>query len=199
MSSLFESILDLPTWLVLVCVFLFPALEASAFVGVVIPGEIGIILGGVYANQHGTPVWLVLMCAIAGAAIGDSIGYEVGKRWGDQILAKIPDRILSPDQMETAKSTLREQGPKAVFFGRFTALLRALIPGAAGMSGLHYRTFVKWNVLGGAIWASAYVLLGYLAGTQCKTVERYANWVGIALLLLVVFVIWKRYKSGRKE
>ncbi len=69
--------------------FALPALEASAFVGFIAPGEIGVILGGVLANQHKLSLWAVLVAGITGAVIGDSVGYEVGKRYGERILTKI--------------------------------------------------------------------------------------------------------------
>jgi len=199
-SRIFEFILNLPPWLVLVCAFLFPALEASAFVGVVVPGEIGVVLAGVVANQGKLPVWAVLVASIAGAVIGDSIGYEVGKRWGEQILSKLPDRLLDKRKMENAKDALRRHGGKSVFFGRFIAALRALIPGAAGMSGLPYVKFVFWNALGGSIWATAFVLIGYIAGSQYKSVERYANWIGIALLVGIIgFFVVKHFRGKREH
>ena len=165
MSSIFEFILNLPPWLVLVCAFLFPALEASAFVGVVVPGEIGVVLAGVVANQ-----------------------------------GKLPARLLDKRKMENAKDALRRHGGKSVFFGRFTAALRALIPGAAGMSGLPYVKFVFWNALGGSIWATAFVLIGYIAGSQYKSVERFANWIGIALLVGIIgFFVVQHFRGKRQH
>jgi|SRR5690242_2654312 len=73
-SSVTDRILSLPGWLVLVLVFAFPALEASAFVGFVFPGEIAIILGGVAASRGTVPLWAVLAAAVLGAIIGDSVG-----------------------------------------------------------------------------------------------------------------------------
>lgn len=180
-------------------VFLFPALEASAFVGVIVPGEIGVVLGGVVANQGRLAVAAVLAAAIAGAVIGDSVGYFVGRRWGEQILRHLPDRILDAGEMGRAQETLRRHGGKTVFFGRFAAALRALVPGAAGMSGLRYPTFFAWNVLGGSIWGTVFVLIGYLAGSQYRTVERYANWVGIAPLVGIVAVVFVRHRRAKSR
>ena len=199
MSHLLEGILGLPPLLVLALVFLFPALEASIFVGVVVPGEIGVVLGGVLANQHELPLAAVLAAAIAGAIIGDSIGYVVGKRWGEQILGKLPDRILDQDKLDRAKATLQRYGGRAVFIGRFTAALRALVPGSAGMSGLPYGRFLVWNVLGGAIWATIFVLIGYLAGSQYQTIERYANLIGVALLVGIAGFLLVRHRRQKRR
>src|SRR3978361_1482344 len=126
MGHVLEGILHLPPWSALALVFLLPALEASAFVGVILPGEIGVILGGVLANQHKLPLAARLIPAIAGAGIGDSGGYWVGKRYGETLLSKIPNRVLKPEHVERAEQTIRNFGGKAVFVGRFTAALRAL-------------------------------------------------------------------------
>lgn len=194
MGHLLDGILNLPSGLVLALTFLFPALEASVFIGVIVPGEIGVVLGGVLANQHKLALGAVLVAAIAGAIIGDSIGYWVGERYGEHILRKVPDRILDDDKLQRAKDTVRRYGGRAVFVGRFTAALRALIPATAGMSGVHYRKFLVWNALGGIIWASAYVLIGYLAGSQYKHIESYANYIGIVLVVLVVVVLVVRHR-----
>lgn len=198
MGHVLEGILHLPPWLALVLVFLLPALEASAFVGVVLPGEIGVILGGVLANQHKLPLATVLIAAIAGAIIGDSIGYWVGKRYGEALLSKIPNRILKPEHVSRAEETIRHFGGKAVFLGRFTAALRALVPGMAGMSNLHYGRFLAWNAIGGLLWATAFVILGYLAGSQYQRLEHYANLIGLALLVAIAVFLFIRYRRNKR-
>ncbi len=113
----------LPPALALLLVFLLPALEASAFVGFIIPGEIGVILGGVLANQHKLALWAALVAGIAGAVIGDSVGYEVGRRYGDRLLEKIPNRLLKQKHIDRTKDLVARNGGRAVFIGRFTTAL----------------------------------------------------------------------------
>ena len=199
MGHVLEGILHLPPPLVLVLVFLFPAVEASVFVGVLVPGEIGIVLGGVLANQHKLPLWAVLVAAIAGAVIGDTIGYWVGKRYGEWLLSRLPSRILDPAKVRRAEETVRRYGGRAVFVGRFTAALRALVPGTAGMSGVHYGRFLAWNAAGGTLWATAFVMIGYLAGSQYQRIEHYANYIGIGLLVVigVVFLVRRRRRASK--
>lgn len=194
MGHVLDRILLLPPLLALALVFLLPALEASAFVGVVLPGEVGVILGGVLANQHKLPLVAVFAAAIAGAVIGDTIGYWVGLRYGETLLSKIPDRLLRPEHVERAEESIRHFGGKAVFIGRFTAALRALVPGMAGMSRIGYGRFLAWNALGGITWASAFVVLGYLAGSQYKRIEQYANYIGIGLLVVLAALLFIRHR-----
>ncbi|MGI8679209.1 MAG: DedA family protein [Jatrophihabitans sp.] len=198
MGHILEGILRLPPVVALMLVFLLPALEASVFLGVVVPGEIGVILGGVLANQHKLPLVAVLVAGIAGAVIGDSIGYWVGKRYGEKLLSKIPNRILKPEHIKRAEASIRKFGGKSVFIGRFTAALRALVPGLAGMSKMPYPRFLAWNALGGFLWACGFVVLGYLAGSQYARIEHYANYIGIALLVLIVGGLYVRHRRSTR-
>src|SRR2546428_8845329 len=127
--SIFHWILNLHGWVVLAVVFAFPALEASAFVGFVFPGEIAIILGGVLASRGRVSIAAVILVAIAGAVIGDSIGYWVGKRWGRRILRATLGRFVKQEHLDRAEAFLARRGGPAGFVGRRTPALLALGPG----------------------------------------------------------------------
>ena len=190
-ASVTDSILSLPGWLVLLLVFAFPALEASAFVGFVFPGEIAVILGGVAASRGTVPLWAVIAAAVAGAIIGDSVGYLVGRRWGAHLLhgtlGRLPVIGTHLDKhLDSARAYVQRRKGSAVFFGRFTAALRVLVPGLAGMSEVHYPTFLVYNVAGGALWGSGFAVLGYLAGASYHRVQQIAGQAGLVLLGLIV-------------
>jgi membrane protein DedA with SNARE-associated domain/membrane-associated phospholipid phosphatase len=191
LAGLTDLILHLPTWLVVGLVFLVPALEASAFVGFLFPGEIAVILGGVVAYQGRAPLWSVIVAAVLGAIIGDSLGYFIGRRWGDRLLKGTIGRLPIirehiDEHLEAARAYVRRRKGTAVFFGRFTAALRVLVPGLAGMSDVHYPSFLLYNMLGGALWGTGFAVLGYLAGASYKHVASIAGRVGLVLLVLIV-------------
>jgi membrane protein DedA with SNARE-associated domain/membrane-associated phospholipid phosphatase len=193
MSNLIDNVLAMPEWAALLIVFALPALEASAFVGFVFPGEIAVILGGVLASQHRIGLVQVIALAVAGAVMGDAVGYFVGKRWGRRFLEHTFGRIPFLGRHVTkslpyAQAYLARRGGSAVFFGRWTAALRVLVPGLAGMAGVRYRTFALFNFLGGLAWATTFVLLGYAAGRSYRRVEHFAGRLGLLLLLLIVAV-----------
>src|SRR5437870_1748680 len=188
MSSLGDRILHLHGVAALAVVFLVPALECSAFIGFVFPGEIAVLLGGVLAFQHRVSLPAALAAAVLGAIVGDSVGYAVGRRWGRRLLRGTLGRIIRHEHLDRAERYLRERGGKAVFFGRFTAALRVLIPSLAGMSRMPYRTFAVYNVIGGVIWAVGFVLLGYLAGSSWHHVESIAKRASLLLLLAIVLI-----------
>jgi membrane protein DedA with SNARE-associated domain len=175
-----DRILSLPRWLVLVLVFAFPALEASAFVGFVFPGEIAVILGGVAASRGTVPLWAVIAAAVSGAIIGDSTGYLIGRRWGTHLLhgtvGRLPViRTHLDKNLDSARAYVQRRKGSAVFFGRFTAALRVLVPGLAGLSEVHYPAFLAYNVAGGALWGSGFAVLGYVAGASYHRVEHISH------------------------
>ncbi len=188
MSRVTETILSLHGWVALLVVFLLPALEASAFFGVLFPGEIAVILGGVLAFQHRVDLGAVMAVAVVGAVVGDTVGYLVGRRWGRRMLHGSLGRFVKAHHLDQAEAFLGRHGGKAVFFGRWTAALRALIPGLAGMSGVSYRTFAIWNVLGGGLWAATFVLVGFVAGEGWRKVDEIAKRASLVLLLIVILV-----------
>jgi undecaprenyl-diphosphatase len=203
-SWISDHLLALNGTLVLIAVFLLPALESSVFLGFLIPGETAVVIGGVTAYNGHTQLWAVLLVAILGAVIGDGIGYAVGKRWGDTLLSRLPQRLIKPASVRQSKELIRRLGGKAVFAGRFAAALRALVPGLCGVSEMPYRTFARWNLLGGAVWATAFVLLGYFAGAGWHTVEHYASvasWiaVGAGAVVVVGLVLLKRRAEKKAE
>jgi undecaprenyl-diphosphatase len=186
--SPFGWILDLHGWVLLLVVFALPALESSAFVGFVFPGEIAIVLGGVIAARGTANLAAVILVAIAGAVIGDSIGYYVGKRWGRRMLDATLGRFVKQQHFDHAEAFLARRGGMAVFIGRWTAALRVLVPGLAGMARLNYRTFLLYNLAGGAAWATTFVLLGFAAGESYDSVVHIASRASLLLLgLIVVF------------
>jgi membrane protein DedA with SNARE-associated domain/membrane-associated phospholipid phosphatase len=190
-AGIAEWILSLSGGWALAVVFLGPALEASVFVGIVFPGEIAVILGGVLAYSGRVGLVSVLVAAVLGAILGDTVGYWVGREWGEQILRWIGRRLpflkhRVDDDIERARSFIRKRGGTAVLVGRFAAALRATVPGLAGMSDIHYPTFLAYNAAGGLIWGTSFVLLGYFAGAAWERAASYASKVGLVVLSLIV-------------
>jgi undecaprenyl-diphosphatase len=186
-SGFIENILTgVPVWVVYLAVFALPFLEASVFLGFVIPGETALVIGGVFANQGRASLPLVILFAIVGAITGDAVGYLVGRRFGPALQRSRLGQIVGDERWLVTEEFLRRRGGPAVFLGRFTALLRALVPSAAGMAHLPYRTFALWNALGGILWATTFVVAGYLAGASYKKVEGYLGRGALVLTAVIV-------------
>ncbi len=190
-AGITDRILSLHGWAALAIVFALPALEASAFVGFVFPGEIAVLLGGVLAFEHRISLPAAIIAAVAGAITGDAVGYFIGRLWGRRLLrgtvGKLPViRHHLEESLDKAQAYVQRRRGSAVFFGRFTTALRVLVPGLAGMSKIHFPTFLAFNAAGGILWGTGFVLLGYAAGASYHSVERIAGKIGLVLLGLIV-------------
>ena len=197
-DKLLQPLLSLHGWQAYTLVGLLVAAEASVMLGFVFPGETAAILGGVLASKGGVTLTGITITVVLCAIVGDSIGYWVGDKWGGKLLQLGPLRKRQKG-LDTALEQLKRRGALAVFVGRFTAFLRAVIPGLAGLSRMPYRIFLPANALGGILWGLLYVFLGYFVGQRVEKATGIASDVLLGLILLVIIVLvirhWRRDKA----
>ncbi|WP_229401421.1 DedA family protein [Micromonospora okii] len=203
MDRVLAVLVALPPALVLTLVFLLPALEASTLLGLVVPAETAVLVGGVVAHSGRLPLWAVAVAAVAGAALGDQAGYLLGRRYGRRLLSRAPRRLVRPREVRRALELVRRRGAVAVVLGRWVAALRALVPGIAGLSGMPQGVFTLANVSGGALWAVTVAVLGYLVGASYRLLERRLGLGEEALLALVVVLVaarlWRHRRAAGRE
>jgi membrane protein DedA with SNARE-associated domain/membrane-associated phospholipid phosphatase len=188
MSGVLDTAARLASPWAYVVLALLAAAESAAFVGLAVPGETAMLLGGFLAFQGRVNLAVMMAAGAVGAVVGDSIGYQIGRVFGEPLKHSRLGRRVGQDRWAKGEAYLRAKGGRAVFLGRFVGLLRALVPALAGMSRMPYRTFLPWNAAGGIIWAPGFVFLGYLAGGSYRRVERLAGRASLLLLILVVVV-----------
>jgi membrane-associated protein len=173
-------------WLYLIAGFLVFA-EAALMIGVVFPGETALLVAGLAAHQGYIGLWPMIAVAFGAAVLGDSVGYEFGRTLGPRLRGSRLGRGIGPARWESAEAFLGRHGGKAVLLGRFTAVLRALTPGVAGMARMPYlRTFLPWNLAGAVVWGAGCVLLGYGFSSSLATIGRYLTWGPLLLIALLV-------------
>ena len=137
-------------------------LETGAFVGLIAPGETAIVLGGVVAAQGEIDLVTVLLVAWVAAAAGDIASFMLGARLGRRFLLRHGPRFgVTGPRLDRVEVFYERHGAKAILVGRFVGIVRAVSPFLAGSSGLPFRRFLPWSILGTAIWASAFTLVGY--------------------------------------
>jgi membrane protein DedA with SNARE-associated domain len=173
--------------------------EAAVFVGFVLPGETAVVLGGVLASMEQVSLPGMIAVVVLAAILGDTVGYEVGRHFGDRVLRW---RVLEKRSrgINRAHNYLRAKGGRAVFLGRFTAFLRAVMPGLAGSAKMHYPRFLAFNAAGAVVWGTTFTMLGYAAGASYNKVEKVAGKASTALLVVIVLaVIANHLRVRRKE
>jgi membrane protein DedA with SNARE-associated domain len=201
LSGLVEQILNVNGVIVYALVAGLVFAEDALFLGFVIPGETAAVLGGVDASRGHVSLSLMVMLVIAAAIIGDSVGYEMGRAVGPRVLS-LSALEKHRGRVDDARSVLARRGGSAVFFARFVAFFRAVMPALAGASHMPYRRFLVFNAVGGAVWAVSFVLLGYLAGNSFRAVEKTVG-RGVAAVVLVLVlaavVVWRLRRQRRRR
>jgi membrane protein DedA with SNARE-associated domain len=200
-AVMMEGLLTLPPGVVYLVVGALVFAEDAIFVGFVLPGETAAILGGVAASQGHASLAGMLLVVVFAAVIGDSVGYEIGRKLGRRILG-IGLLRRRAEQLDRARAFLARRGGAAVFLGRFTAFFRAVMPALAGISHMPYRRFLVFNVAGGLFWGIGVVLLGYLAGNSYTVVERAAGRVAAGVLVALVLaagIAWHLRRRRRER
>src|SRR5918997_3188541 len=154
--------------------------------GVPLPGETILICAGILAQRGHLGLGYAVLLGILGAVVGDQIGYWVGRKGGRLfVLGWGRYLFITPERLARAEAFFARHGGKAVFLARFFSGLRVFGSLVAGISRMRWGTFLFYNALGGVVWATAVVLVGYLLGGSLGLVER---WLGRATLLLVGLV-----------
>ncbi len=203
MTGLLDRLFSLSGVLVFIVIGALVFAEDALFIGFVIPGETAAIIGGVIATRGHVQLWLIALTVVAAAIIGDSVGYEVGRHLGPRFLKlKIFNKRRA--RLDDAQDFLRRRGGAAIFFGRFVAFFRAVMPALAGTSHMRYPKFLAFNAAGGLIWGVGFTLLGYLAGNSyqqvAKTAGRTTALIALGVIILVV-IIWqiRKHRTGNKR
>ncbi|MGB3403139.1 MAG: DedA family protein [Microcoleaceae cyanobacterium] len=159
--------------------------------GIPLPGETITLVGGFLAGSGELNYWLVLGSAIGGAVLGDNFGYWIGRWGGWPLLLRIGQFFrFSENQLNQVRAQFSQNAAKAVFFGRFIALLRIFAGPLAGIAQMPYWKFLLCNAAGAGAWATVMVSLSYFVG-QTFSLEQLISWVSeFALLALGIVIAW---------
>jgi membrane-associated protein len=175
-------------------------LETGAFVGLVVPGETAIVLGGVVAERGDVDLVPLLALVWAAAALGDLASFALGRRLGPRFLAVHGGRVgLGPDRLARVEKMVDRHGPKAVLIGRFVGLVRAVAPFLVGAAGLPLRRFLPWSLLGTAAWATLFTLIGFVFWRSFSQAADTAAGAALALALLAASAVAAHALRARRR
>jgi membrane protein DedA with SNARE-associated domain/membrane-associated phospholipid phosphatase len=185
----------------------FAFAETGAFVGLVVPGETVMLLGGAVAGQGAIDIYLLIAIAWFSAWAGDTTSFFVGRRLGREFVLKNGPRFgIGHERFEKVEDYFSRHGGKTIFIGRFISLVRAFAPFIAGSSGMRYRAFVPYSILGTGLWASAHILVGYFFSRSIESAAKYAGRGAfvlastIVVIVAVVFVVRRlRVEQNRRD
>jgi undecaprenyl-diphosphatase len=178
--------------------------ERSILVGLIVPGDVIIALGGVYAARGDLNVVAVMAIAFVAAVCGESIGFWLGHRYGMRLVRRLPFVNRLEGKLEEVQGYFDRHGGKTVAIGRYATAAGAMIPFVAGMAKMRYRRFLLFDVPAVLLWAIGITLVGYVFGRNLDVVETVLSRFGWGILaLLVAFVVgrivWKRVRGDTSD
>ena len=173
-------------------------LETAAFVGLILPGESVVILGGAVAGQGATSIEVTIAVVWVCAFAGDTVSFLLGSRLGKAFIIRHGSTLrITEERFESVEAYFRRYGGRTILIGRFIGIVRALAPFTAGSSGMRYRNFFPYSLLGTGLWAAAFSLVGYFASRHLDAAAKAAGkstfYFGVVIAVIVGVVLAVRY------
>ena len=176
-------------------------LETAAFISLIVPGDVVIALGGVYAGRGDLALFWVIVLAVIFGNLGQTTGYLLGRRYGEGILYRLPFIRRFEERIDEARESVRTNAGKTIAIGRFVTGAAGFIPFVAGASGVEPRRFFLYTVPTVTVWATAITLLGFIVGENVGTIDKILRRIGLfGLALLVIVVgswIWRHRRRSK--
>jgi membrane-associated protein len=176
--------------------------ERSMFIGLIVPGDLILAAGGVYASQGKLSLPWVIVTGIAAAIIGESLGYWLGRRYGKAFVSHIPLIRRLSSLLDDAEGFFKRHGGKTVAIGRYATAAGAFVPFTAGVAHMPYRRFLAFDVPAIVVWATGIAIFGYAFGQHLEFVDKVLSRFGLIVLGAVALFLagrflWKRTRGRR--
>jgi membrane-associated protein len=147
--------------------------ESGLLAGFFLPGDSLLFTAGLLASKGLMNLPIVMVGCFLAAVAGDQVGYVIGRRYGPAIFRRPNSRFFHQRNVERARVYFDEHGPKTVVLARFLPVIRTFTPMIAGVGGMEYTKFVRFNVLGGFLWAIGLTGLGYALGDVIPDIDKW--------------------------
>ena len=158
--------------------------ESGLLIGFFLPGDSLLFTAGFLASQHIFDIHILAFICFIAAVIGDSVGYAFGHKVGRRLFHKKDSLLFHKDNLEKANTFYKKHGRKTIIIARFMPVVRTFAPIVAGIGEMEYKTFLSYNVIGGALWALGLTYAGYYLGKSIPDVDKYL----LPIILLIVFL-----------
>jgi membrane-associated protein len=173
-------------------------LETAAFVGLLVPGETAVVVGGVVAERGEVSLAAMIALVWIGAVTGDVVSFALGRRLGRPFLDSHGARLrIRPEHVHRVERFFSRYGGRAVLVGRFVGVLRALTPFVAGASRLPLRRFLPYSLIGALGWAATFTLVGYAFASSFESAGRTATYIAVGVAAIVAVVLALAARVGR--
>lgn len=145
-------------------IFLIIFTESGLFFGFFLPGDSLLVTAGLFAAKGELNIVILIALCVAGAILGDNVGYLFGKKMGLKLFSNEDSRFLKKSHIEKAKAFYDKHGGKTIILARFMPFIRTFAPIVAGAAQMKYSSFFAYNVIGGVLWGAGMPIMGYTLG-----------------------------------
>ncbi len=167
----------------LIGVILIVFAESGLFFGFFLPGDSLLFTAGFLASQGILPIWALLIGCSVAAIIGDSVGYSFGRKTGPMIFTREDSFFFKKAYIEKARNFYNKYGKKTIIIARFMPIIRTFAPIVAGVGGMDYKIFIKYNIIGGLFWSFSMIGAGYILGNTIPNAENYLTIIIIGIII----------------
>jgi len=184
-KHLVEIVNDYQTWTYLI-LFLIIFAETGLVVTPFLPGDSLLFAAGAIVAKPDTDLNIFVMCGllIIAAILGDLVNYHIGKYVGPKAFSG-KYKLLKKEYLERTQSFYLKHGGKTIIYARFIPIVRTFAPFVAGIGSMTYSKFASFNVIGGFLWVSAFLFLGYYFG-GLPFIKNNFTYVIFAIIILSV-------------
>ena len=168
--------------------------ETGLVVMPLLPGDSLLFAAGALAAIGSMNVWVLMGTLFVAAVVGDAVNYYVGHRFG----RRVAQRFINPDHLRRTEAFFEKHGGRAVVLARFVPIVRTIAPFVAGMGAMDYSRFVRFNVLGAALWVIPFVGAGYLFGNLPVVRDNFGLMI-IAIIVVSLLPILVEWVKARRE
>ena len=162
--------------------------ESGLFFGFFLPGDTLLLTAGLLASRGvgGLNIFVLIPLLFVAAVLGDSVGYWFGAKTGPRIFTRDDSLLFRRKNLEAAKTFYEKHGGKTIVLARFMPLIRTFAPIVAGAAEMHYRNFLSYNLIGGALWSIGVTLAGYFLAALIPQdqLDRYFLFIVIGVFIL---------------
>ena len=174
--------------------------ETGLLAGFFLPGDSLLVTAGLLAATGGLlNVWALMGWLSLAAVLGDSTGYAIGYHLGPRIFSREDSRLFHKDHLVRTQHFYEKYGAKTIVIARFIPIIRTFAPTVAGVGRMRYRTFLAYNIIGGAGWVASMTLAGYFLGRSIPDLERHLHWVILTVVALSLLPILREWRLARRQ
>jgi len=180
--------------------------ESGLLIGFFLPGDSMLFTSGFLAsqkvantNQNYLNLWILIAITFIGAVVGDSVGYSFGHRIGRKIFNKPDSKLFKKENLEKAEKFYEKHGKKTIILARFIPIIRTFAPIVAGVGKMRYKTFLSFNIIGGALWSFIVPVAGFYLGRSIPNVDKYMLPIVVIIIIVSAIPAILEFLKSRKK